>query len=150
MVNIRDAIYKDAEFIIHFQFLMAFETERISLDKITVGKGVFAVLEDKNKGSYIVAESDGKIVASLLLTSEWSDWRNGKILWVQSVYVLPEYRGRGVFRQMYGFVKNRTDSDGKIKGIRLYVDKSNIVAQKVYKSLGMNGDHYTVYEMMKY
>lgn len=149
MVTIREAIYTDAEFIIHFQRSMAAETEKISLDENSATKGVNAVLKDSNKGTYIVAESDEKVIASLLLTNEWSDWRNGVILWIQSVYVLPEFRDRGVFRQMYGFVKSKVESDEKIMGIRLYVDNTNIVAQKVYASLGMNGDHYTTFEWMK-
>lgn len=149
MVTIREAKFHDAAFITQFQLLMALETEKITLDESIVTKGVEAVFEDRAKGTYIVAEKDGNVIASLLLTPEWSDWRNGIMLWIQSVYVLPQHRGRGVYRQMYEFVKTKMESDKRIMGVRLYVDNTNTAAQKVYSSLGMNGEHYTTFEWMK-
>lgn len=150
MISVQEANIQNAEVIASFQVLMAKETEDINLDQDTVNKGVRAVFEDPWKGFYIIAVSDEKVIASLLLTNEWSDWRNGNILWIQSVYVLSEYRGQGVYRQMFEFVKNKIKSDENIMGLRLYVDKTNQKAQAVYAALGMNGDHYATFEWMKH
>ncbi|MCF6357747.1 MAG: GNAT family N-acetyltransferase [Draconibacterium sp.] len=146
---IRKATIEDADSIVDFQLLMATETEDILLDKNIVTKGVLAVLNDSLKGRYYVAETDGKVVSSLLTTFEWSDWRNGTVLWIQSVYVLPEFRRKGVYRSMYSFIKEEVLNDAKLKGIRLYADKSNFPAQKTYKTLGMSPDHYITFEWLK-
>jgi len=128
---------------------MARETEEIVLNKTTVTKGVLAVLNDETKGNYYVTEIDDKVVGSLLTTFEWSDWRNGTVLWIQSVYVLPECRRKGIYRSMYSFLKEKVLNDENLKGIRLYADKSNYPAQKTYKSLGMSPDHYVTFEWLK-
>ena len=139
----------DASAIAAFQVEMARETEEIELDIMTVMAGVSAVFDDPAKGNYYVAQSDQKIVASLLITFEWSDWRNGTVWWIQSVYVSPEFRNQGVFRLLYEYVKDLVNGNEDLKGIRLYVDKSNGTAQKVYGHLGMDSQHYQLYEWLK-
>jgi len=146
---IRNATTNDIEQIVDFQLSMANETEGIILNQPTVVKGVTAVLNDSAKGKYYVAEVDGRIVGSLLTTFEWSDWRNGTILWIQSVYVLKEFRRKGVYRSMYSHIKNLVLKDDNLNGIRLYADKSNHPAQKTYQNLGMNPDHYVTFEWLK-
>ncbi len=149
MVRIRPAYEEDAEVIADFQVKMAMETENFVLDKLTVNQGVLHVFRDSSKGKYLVAVDNERIVGSLLMTYEWSDWRNTTVVWVQSVYVLPEYRKQGVFSMLYATVKQLVEDDDTFAGIRLYVDKSNTAAQKVYQKSGMNGDHYQLFEWMK-
>lgn len=146
---VRQATINDHREIVKFQLAMANETEGIKLDKATVKKGVEAVLSNPTKGNYYVAESDGEVVSSLLTTFEWSDWRNGTILWIQSVYVKPEFRRKGVYRGMYSHIKNMVLNDENLNGIRLYADKSNHPAHNTYENLGMNQDHYITFEWMK-
>ena len=148
-MGVRQAKRTDLQAIVKFQLAMANETEGIELDKPTVEKGVNAVLSDSGKGIYYIAERDGKVVGSLLTTFEWSVWRNGTILWIQSVYVLPEYRRKGVYRSMFSQIKNMVLNDSKLNGIRLYADKSNLLAHKTYENLGMSPDHYLTFEWMK-
>ncbi len=148
-MQIRKGNIKDAEIIIDFQRKMAKETENLELDNNTIDKGVHAVFEDSSKGTYYVAEDNGKVIASLMTTYEWSDWRNGCVLWIQSVYVLPEYRQKGVYKQMYEHLKQMVIESDKYLGLRLYVDLTNERAQKVYTKLGMNGEHYKLFEWFK-
>ncbi len=144
-MKIRTANRSDAETIISFQQNMAMETEGMHLNGSIISVGVYAVFDDPSKGKYYVAEDNGKIVASLMITYEWSDWRNSNIWWFQSVYVLPEARRGGIFRQMYDYIKEEALKQG-IPGLRLYVEKDNIRAQQTYEAMGMNGDHYRFYE----
>ncbi|SHF72725.1 Ribosomal protein S18 acetylase RimI [Mariniphaga anaerophila] len=146
---IREAKPEDLEYILDFQLKMASETENIELDRATVKSGVQAVLEDQRKGQYYVAEIGGQVVGSLLTTFEWSDWRNGTVLWIQSVYVLPGHRRKGVYSKLYEYVQKKVLDNSALKGIRLYADKSNEKAQNVYRRLGMNPDHYTTFEWLK-
>lgn len=146
---VRKANIQDHCAIVEFQLAMANETEGIELDRSVVEKGVKAVIEDENKGAYYVAEIDDKVVSSLLTTYEWSDWRNGTVLWIQSVFVKPEFRRRGVYRSMYSHIKHGVEKTDKLKGIRLYADKTNLPAQKTYETLGMNQDHYVTFEWLK-
>ncbi|MGH9458214.1 MAG: GNAT family N-acetyltransferase [Thermoanaerobaculia bacterium] len=139
----------DVETIARFQEAMARETEGITLDAETVRRGVAAVLADPSLGRYWLAEAEGELVASLLLTLEWSDWRNRRVWWIQSVWVEPAWRGRGVYRALYSHVQQEALADPGIAGIRLYVDRRNARAQAVYRALGMDGEHYTVFEWMK-
>ncbi len=148
-ILVRKASPSDAMAIAAFQIAMALETEGIILDQTITSKGVQAVFEDDTKGTYYIAETDGKSVASILTTPEWSDWRNQTILWMQSVYVMPGYRDKGVFKAIYSNLFKIVESDTAIGGIRLYVDKTNTRAQEVYTRLGMNGEHYKVFEWMK-
>ena len=148
-VRYREANVRDAITIVDFQQAMARETEDVELHRPIVSRGVEAVFEDRNLGRYFVAEAGANLVASLLITYEWSDWRNGFVWWIQSVYVRPEYRRRGLYAGLYAFVKKLAEANEIVKGIRLYVDKRNISAQEVYTRLGMNGEHYQVFEWMK-
>jgi len=148
-ITTRFATAKEAKEIIDFQIAMALETESLALDRQTVEKGVAYVFLNKEKAVYLVAEADNIVVGSLMLTYEWSDWRNGMVVWIQSVYVLPEHRKKGVFNSMFQFVKEMVDNNPYYCGIRLYVDKTNVNAQKVYTKLGMNGDHYATFELME-
>lgn len=148
MITIRKAIPADAPAIIDFQLKMALETEELALDKITVTRGVNAVFHDQSRGQYYVAEADGKVVASLLITYEWSDWRNCNVWWFQSVFVVPEFRRQGIFRQMYIHVRKLVE-ENDIAGLRLYVETRNARAQKTYEDLGMSSGHYSFYEWMR-
>jgi GNAT superfamily N-acetyltransferase len=127
---------------------MAWETEQMTLVPEIVSKGVNAVFNDPSRGQYWVAEDKGSIVASLMITYEWSDWRNTNVWWFQSVYVLPEFRRTGIFRSMYLHIKNETYKGG-IAGLRLYVETNNSKAQYTYEALGMKSHHYKMYEWMK-
>ncbi len=146
---IREAHISDADTIVDFQLRMAMETEDLQLDKTILEKGVKAVFNDESKGHYYIAEVNGKVVGSMLTTYEWSDWRNGTVIWLQSVFVLPEYRRMKIFRKLYDYVKIKFQNDDNVRGIRLYVDKTNNNAQKVYKAIGMTNEHYQLFEWMK-
>jgi GNAT superfamily N-acetyltransferase len=147
-IIIRKAVPADAEIIIDFQQKMAWETEKLTLVPEIVSKGVNAVFEDINRGQYWVAEENHKVVASLLITFEWSDWRNSNVWWFQSVYVLPEYRRKGIFRSLYLHIKDEADKKG-IPGLRLYVEAGNLRAQQTYKAMGMQSEHYQLFEWLK-
>ena len=149
MVQIRLAVEEDVNVIADFQLRMALETEGIHLNNETVKKGVSNVFLDPTKGKYFVAVENKKIIASTLLTNEWSDWRNKWFLWIQSVYVIPEKRGKGVFKMMYKHIKEMVKNDDEIAGLRLYVDSENIAAVKTYKAIGMDGEHYKLFEWYK-
>ncbi len=146
---VREAKSNEFSIIADFQIKMAHETERISLDAGKVEAGVQAVFDDPSKGTYYVAKDKGQVIACMLTTYEWSDWRNRTVLWIQSLYVVPAYRKQGVFKAMYENVKSMVNQSDKFGGIRLYVDKTNVNAQKVYDAIGMNGEHYQVFEWMK-
>jgi len=148
MITVRKANPADAASIIDFQLKMAWETEMIKLNRETVTKGVSTVLADSTKGQYYVSESESKVIASLLITFEWSDWRNCNVWWFQSVYVIPEFRRQGVFSKMYTYIKNLSVEQG-IAGLRLYVETRNLNARKTYESLGMTSEHYSFYEWMR-
>ena len=146
MINIRPANPEEIHIIVDFQIAMASETENLSLDIQTVTQGVKAVFENPEKGKYYVAEENGTVTASMLTTFEWSDWRNKTVSWIQSVYVRPEHRKKGLFKLMYKHIKDKIAKKTEFSGIRLYVDKTNINAQKVYEKVGMNGNHYQLFE----
>jgi GNAT superfamily N-acetyltransferase len=148
MFAIRKAIPSDAPVIIDFQQKMAWETEEYALETETVTKGVNAVFTNPSRGQYWVAEDEGVVIASLLITYEWSDWRNTNVWWFQSVYVLPAHRRTGIFRSMYDFIKNEADRQN-VAGLRLYVESNNKRAQNTYEALGMQSEHYIMYEWMK-
>lgn len=146
---IRQANETDSASIVAFQLAMAMETEQLELHEPTVVKGVAAVFADQSKGIYYVAETNGLVVGSLLTTFEWSDWRNGTVLWIQSVYVRPEFRKRSVFSRLYKHIQEKVASNIDLRGIRLYADKTNTSAHGVYEHLGMTSEHYQMYEWMK-
>lgn len=148
MIVVRKAVPVDSASIIEFQVKMALETENLILPVEIVTKGVNAVFSDPSKGRYYVADADGKVVASLLITFEWSDWRNSNVWWFQSVYVIPEFRRQGVFSKMYAFIR-QLGEDQDIAGLRLYVETRNARARKTYEALGMSSEHYSFYEWMR-
>ncbi len=145
-ITVRPAVPQDAPAIVRFQQNMALETEDKPLDAPTVTAGVAAVFDDPLKGFYIVAETDGAVVGSLLITYEWSDWRDATFWWIQSVYVDAAHRRRGVYTAMHGYVLDRARADAGICGVRLYVERANTGAQATYKKLGMDHSHYDLYE----
>ena len=145
----RQARLADIADIVQFQIRMARETEDLALDPDVVGRGVRAVFENPALGQYYVAERQGRVIASTLITYEWSEWRNGIVWWIQSVYVVFEARRQGVYAGLYAFIKSLAEKDEQVRGIRLYVDRRNTLAQLVYARLGMNGEHYQVFEWMK-
>ncbi|MEA5005069.1 MAG: GNAT family N-acetyltransferase [Rikenellaceae bacterium] len=147
--NIRKATTGDISQIVDFQMNMALETERLELNKDILTAGVTNVLEGEKGASYYMAEIDGTLAGMLMITLEWSDWRNGWVWWIQSVYIRPEFRGKSLYRRLYSYIVTLAEESDDVMGIRLYVDRTNTNAQKVYKSLEMNGDHYLVYEWMK-
>ena len=144
-MEISTGTYNDIEAITGFQIAMALESEGTILDPELVLNGVTAVIEDESKGTYIVARTEDRPVASLMITREWSDWNNGWYWWIQSVYVMPEYRDQGIFRAMYTKVIEIA-KEQNVTQVRLYVDRHNTNAQKVYQKLGMEECHYLMYE----
>lgn len=135
------ATSKHIEAITGFQMDMALESEGTKLDRERVKQGVSAVIDDSNKGLYLVAEHSGRAIGSLMITREWSDWNNAWYWWIQSVFVLPEFRGQGTFRAMLTKVKEMA-SEQQVSEIRLYVDKDNKPAQEVYAKLGLKECNY--------
>jgi len=146
--RIRDAAPADASTIAAYNSHMAEETEGRKLDSDLIGPGVGEILGDKTKGRYWVAESRGNIVGQLMVTYEWSDWRNATIWWIQSVYVPLEYRRKGVFSALYRHVESLAAAEPGVCGLRLYVETNNHRAQETYKALGMIKPSYLVMESM--
>ncbi len=152
-LNIRKAKQnsREIEKIVDFNIRMAQETENKILDRKTISAGVENLMNHPEWGFYIVAESNRQIVGSLMITYEWSDWRNGLFWWIQSVYVIPEFRRKKVYSRLYQFVKKTAekhsfDQNLTVIGFRLYVEKSNRIAQKTYKTLGMIETSYALFE----
>lgn len=143
--QIRPATPSDAETIADYNRRLAWETESLELDPATIREGVRAVLSDPSKGRYLVAETDGRIVGQLMLTFEWSDWKNGMRWWIQSVYVHADYRRRGIFRALYERVLEDARREN-VCAIRLYVEHANNAAQRTYKELGLYPAGYLVFE----
>lgn len=135
----------DIDKIVQFQIDMAMESEGCLLNREKVTHGVTAAMNDEIKGIYWVAQIEGNTIGSLMLTREWSDWNNEWYWWIQSVYVMPEFRKRGVYRAMYSTLKE-VATENHVSQIRLYVDKTNLSAQKVYQRLGMHESHYLMFE----
>jgi ribosomal protein S18 acetylase RimI-like enzyme len=146
-ILIRQATDSDAALIADFNAFMAKETENLDLDRERLRKGTEALIADSSKGIYYLAESDGKVIGQLMITYEWSDWRNATFWWIQSVYVDPEFRQQGIFRSLYRYVESLARERGNVCGLRLYVDKSNVRAQQTYEALGMQCSHYQIREM---
>lgn len=144
---IRQAERSDIAAIAEWNAAMAWETEQKRLDIQLLTRGVTAVFDEPRRGVYFVAERDGHAVGCLLITYEWSDWRNGDFWWIQSVYVAPEARRGGVFRALYSEVARRAAKAGAV-GLRLYVETENERAQRTYQELGMAECHYRMYEQM--
>ena len=146
IAHVRLARLDDASVIVSFNQAMALETEGKTLSDETIDSGVRRVFGEPELGFYVVAEVDTQVVGSLMITKEWSDWRNGLFWWVQSVYVLLGFRGSGVYRAMYRFIKEQAKQNRDVCGFRLYVEKENHIAQQTYQALGMTQTHYLLYE----
>jgi ribosomal protein S18 acetylase RimI-like enzyme len=144
-VSIRTASPADVADLAAWNAAMAWETEHKRLDPERLRRGVGAVLEQPQRGFYLVAEMDGTAVGGLLVTYEWSDWRCGDFWWIQSVYVVPAARRSGVFRALHAAVAERARDAGAV-GLRLYVETENARAQATYEGLGMQRCHYFMYE----
>ncbi len=145
-VTVRRGTPADAPVVAEFNARLAWETEGKRLDPAVVAAGVAAGLADPNKGIYFVAEDGGAIVGMMMITFEWSDWRNGWLWWIQSVYVRAEARRRGVFRTLYEHVYQAACRESDIVGLRLYVEQNNHPAQQTYLRLGMEEAGYRVFE----
>jgi GNAT superfamily N-acetyltransferase len=148
-ITCREAQSSDLGRIVEFQLAMALETEGLCLDAETCNKGVHAVVQNPYLGKYYVAEIGEHVIGSLLIIPEWSDWRNGVVWWIHSVYVMPNERGQGVFSEFYRMIQEEGKKRDDFRGLRLYVDKRNVRAQKVYQKLGMSNHHYELYEWMR-
>jgi len=148
-ITVRRAEIGDAEVIAEFNRTMALEAEGIVLLDETSSRGVLEPLQNPHLGFYLVAECDGQVVGSLMITTEWSDWRAGDFWWVQSVYVRPEYRRRGIYRMLYQTVRQMGRDDPGVCGFRLYAHRDNTRAQETYKAQGMEALEYVMFEELK-
>jgi GNAT superfamily N-acetyltransferase len=147
VLHVRRATRADLDALVAGNVEMARETERVELNEATLREGILALLDERAPGCYWVAEADGRVAGQLLITYEWSDWRNRMVWWIQSVHVVTEARRHGVFRALYAFIRREAQAAGA-GGLRLYVDNTNTRAQAVYAAVGMQGDHYRVFEDM--
>ena len=143
---IRQASAADIKHIVAFQMSMARETESKVLDSQVVEEGVRVLLDQSDKGQYFLADIGGRVVGSLLITYEWSDWRNANFWWIQSVYVDPLTRRKGVYSALHKHILDIAKSDSGVCGVRLYVDRENTVAQSAYNRLDMSKSRYDIYE----
>ena len=145
-VTVRPAALADLEALVRFSAAMARETEARILDEDRLRQGTRAVLTSHERGFYLVAEQGSIVVGQLLITYEWSDWRNGVFWWIQSVYVEPSVRRRGVYRALHEYVLQEARRRGDVCGVRLYVEQDNAGAQATYARLDMNPTGYRIYE----
>lgn len=145
-IEVRPAIKQDAKVIAAYNQAMALETENKTLLRDRILPGVEAVFDNPELGFYLVSCVDGAVAGCLLITTEWSDWRNGLFWWIQSVYVAPEYRGQGVFSSLYGHVREAAKDNPEICGLRLYVERENERAHRTYLRLGMVETEYRLLE----
>ena len=144
-IMVRNAESTDWATIAEFNRALAAETEDKALDWDTISAGVRKVLDDAGKGRYFIAEVEGRIVGATMITYEWSDWRDGWIWWIQSVYVHPDYRGHGVFSRLYRHIETTAAATG-VRAVRLYVLDDNTQARAIYAKLGMHESGYRVLE----
>lgn len=145
-ISIRSATSADSRVIADFNNRMAMETENETLDNNLIVPGVSALLDDATKGRYWVALAEDRIVGQIMVTYEWSDWRNGMLWWIQSVYVHEDFRRRGIFSALYRHVESLAAAEADVRGLRLYVEEENRGAQKTYEALGMSVTGYRVME----
>ena len=146
-ITVRPATREDVEVLVGFNRAMAAETEDLELDAERLRAGTLAVLVDPARGFYQIAEIDGRAAGMLMITREWSDWRNGTFWWIQSVYVDPAFRRRGVYRAMHEHVVRDARAAADVCGVRLYVERENHRAQQTYQALGMSPSSYAMYEV---
>ena len=147
--TVRNATVDDAHVLAEFNRNIALETEGLQLIPEVILDGVNALFENPARGFYVVAEVRGELVASLMVTTEWSDWRNGNFWWIQSVYVARDWRRRGLYRLLYRHIEQLAAQDENVCGFRLYVERENHVAQKTYTALGMTEKRYKMFEQLK-
>ena len=145
-IRVRIAEIADIEIIAQLNTAMAWETEQKRLDPATIRRGIRAVMDDSDYGFYVVAEQHGEVVGCLLITFEWSDWRSALFWWIQSLYVQPPFRRRGVFTRLHDFVKTQARQRSEVCGLRLYVEESNHIAQRAYHQIGMRPTTYRMFE----
>lgn len=145
--TVRQGIENDIDTIAAFNRAMAWETEKKRLPRDTITRGVERLMARPDQGFYLVAETGGRVGASLMITFEWTDWRDGCFWWIQSVYVAPELRRRGGFKALFDAVAARARDDANVRGIRLYVDQDNTAAQETYRAMGMEPCRYAIYEI---
>lgn len=148
-LTFRRGTQRDADTIASFNAAMALETEGKELIPEVIGTGVRRLIGMPSLGFYLVAEHAGEVIGCLMVTNEWSDWRNGLFWWIQSVYVKKSMRRQGVYRRMYAHVRSLAQSDSSVCGFRLYVEKENETAHATYASLGMKETPYLIYEELK-
>ena len=149
-IIVRTARREDADAIVAFSAAMALETEGRRLDITRLREGTLALLDAPERGFFMVADiapqAPPQLVGQLMITFEWSDWRNAAFWWIQSVYVAPTWRRQGVYRRMHDVVTARAKADPKVCGIRLYVEQTNRTAQAVYQHVGLAPSAYAVFE----
>ena len=147
-ILIRKAELNDLPIIVDFMLKMAKETENLNLSAEVLKPGIKQGLKDTNKAEYYIAEINGTVAGSLMITKEWSDWRNAWVLWLQSVYTGKKFRKMGVYKALYNHIQKKVEESTEYCGLRLYVDSTNYTAIKVYSKLGMDGNHYRLFERM--
>jgi ribosomal protein S18 acetylase RimI-like enzyme len=145
--TIRRATPADAAIIAAYNAALAAETEQLELNGDRLLQGVKVVLQDPAKGFYTLAEVEHTVVGQMLVTMEWSDWRNGVFWWIQSVYVSPQHRRRGIFKRLYEHILQEAKALGTVCGLRVYVEKTNVTAQKTYQRHGLQKTGYDMYEV---
>ena len=145
-LTVRTASAADATIISDCNRAMALETEGMELREEVITNGVKRLLERPEYGFYVMAQQGEQIAGTLMVTTEWSDWRDGLFWWIQSVDVMPQFRRQGVYRAMYDFIRERASEYPDVRGYRLYVERENTIAQKTYQSLGMHETDYYLYE----
>ena len=149
LASIRMAEERDIDVLTHFNQCIARETEGIELIKEQLAAGIRRLISDPSKGFYIVYEIESRVVGCLMITKEWSDWRNGDFWWIQSVYVDKDFRRKGIYRSMYAYVQQLAELLPEVCGFRLYVEQHNQQAQATYQGLGMQKTHYLLFEQLK-
>lgn len=145
-MQIRKGQTSDLQALVNFNQAMALETENLQLNSETLTLGVKTLLAQEDKGFYLVAETEDEIAGSLMVTFEWSDWRAKNYFWIQSVYILPQYRRQGIYGKLYQAVKDLAREQGGAASFRLYVENDNAAAKQTYETLGMEQSHYLMYE----
>lgn len=148
MIEIRQADADDVTIIADFNIALCRETEGRELDPVTVTEGVRRFVSEPARGRYFVAVIDGEVVGQTAHTFEWSDWRNGEIWWIQSVFVHPRHRSHGVFRSLFRYIKQLGEADADCCGIRLYMERENDSARQSYLRLGFTETGYEVFELL--
>lgn len=147
-LQVRKANPIEIDRLIHYQQSMAWETEELEIEADTLRKGIQRLFDEPVKGTYWVFEYDNQVIGCMLTLTEWSDWRNGDVLWIHSLFVEEQFRGKGIFRKAYEFFQAMVAEDNELRGLRLYVEKTNTSAQKAYEAVGMTKEHYELYEWL--